>query len=113
MKHFVSILSVIGFLVVGCSSPLGDGTGSGGASVVVDGGAESGGGGAAVLDAAGPNDAGAVFSDAAQPPCTAGTLRPGNSTLMIPHGGVMRSYILHVPPQYDGRTRMPVVVDIP
>jgi polyhydroxybutyrate depolymerase len=89
----------------------GDGTG-GGAPGIVDAGAESGGGGANVVDAAGSNDAGAMSSDAAQPPCTAGTWKPGNSTLMIPHGGVMRSYILHVPPQYDGRMRMPLVIDM-
>jgi polyhydroxybutyrate depolymerase len=84
-------------------------TGSGGASGGAAGTAGSGGAG---VDAAPPSDAGAVSSDAAQAPCAAGTLRPGNSTLMIPHAGAMRSYILHVPPQYDGRTRMPVVVDM-
>jgi polyhydroxybutyrate depolymerase len=37
---------------------------------------------------------------------------PGQTTRMIMHAGAMRSYILHVPPQYDGKKRMPLVVDM-
>jgi polyhydroxybutyrate depolymerase len=42
----------------------------------------------------------------------AGTLKPGNTTLMIESGGARRSYIVHVPPVYDGKTRLPMVVDM-
>jgi polyhydroxybutyrate depolymerase len=39
-------------------------------------------------------------------------LKVGNTTVMIQSGGSMRSYILHVPPKYDGKTRMPLVIDM-
>ena len=81
---------------------------SSGASGMLDAGSD----GAEVVDAP-PSDSGAVSSDAAaQGPCTAGTLKPGDSTLMIQSGTMMRSYIMHVPPKYDGKTRMPLVVDM-
>jgi polyhydroxybutyrate depolymerase len=31
---------------------------------------------------------------------------------MIQSGGMMRSYILHVPTKYDGKTRLPLVIDM-
>jgi poly(3-hydroxybutyrate) depolymerase len=73
---------------------------------------DAGSDGAEAVDAP-PGDSGTVSSDAAaQGPCTAGTLKPGNTTVMIQSSGMMRSYILHVPPKYDGKTRMPLVVDM-
>jgi polyhydroxybutyrate depolymerase len=36
---------------------------------------------------------------------------PGDSNLTIDVGGMMRSYILHVPPGYDGKAPMPLVID--
>jgi len=84
--------------------------GSGGASAEVD--AATAGRGDTVADAAPPSDGGTVSSDAAQGPCAAGTLKPGNSTLMMSFGGDMRSYILHVPSKYDGKTRLPLVIDM-
>jgi polyhydroxybutyrate depolymerase len=48
----------------------------------------------------------------AQGPCNGNTLKPGNTTVMIQSGGQARSYILHVPPKYDGTTRLPLVVDM-
>ncbi len=54
-------------------------------------------------------------ADAAMPivqgPCTAGTLKAGNTNMTIQSGGAARTYILHVPPKYDGKTRMPMVFD--
>ncbi|HVR64989.1 MAG TPA: prolyl oligopeptidase family serine peptidase, partial [Polyangia bacterium] len=50
--------------------------------------------------------------DAAQGACTAGTLKPGTSTQTIAFGGGMRSYIIHVPPKYDGKTRAPLILDM-
>jgi polyhydroxybutyrate depolymerase len=70
------------------------------------------GSGGAAGDAAPASDSGPAPSDTAQGACTAGTLKPGNTNLTIPSGGAMRSYIVHVPPMYDGKTRMPLVVDM-
>jgi len=95
----------------GSTAPLGSGeAGSGGTSPVVDAGMDTGGGSAA--DAAPVVDSGPASSDAAvQGPCTGTTLKPGNTTVTIQSGGTMRSYILHVPPKYDGKTRMPLVMN--
>ncbi|MEA2697512.1 MAG: polyhydroxybutyrate depolymerase [Myxococcales bacterium] len=101
----------------GGAAPSGSGgSGSGGMGSGGDGsgGAGSGGvgSGGAVADVAPSSDSGSASSDAAQGPCTAGTLKVGNSTVMIQSGGSMRSYILHVPPKYDGKTRLPLVIDM-
>ncbi|HXI54767.1 MAG TPA: PHB depolymerase family esterase [Polyangia bacterium] len=92
----------------------GDGSGGAGGS-----GGNTGSGGAPI-DVAPKMDSGSDMgsdsapppSDVAQGPCTGGTLKVGNSTVMIPSGGTMRSYILHVPPKYDGKTRLPLVIDM-
>jgi polyhydroxybutyrate depolymerase len=81
-------------------------------------GASAGTGG--TQDAGPVSDAGSDAADATttatdagqQGPCTTGTLKPGNSTLTIQSSGMMRSYILHVPPKYDGKTRMPLVIEM-
>jgi len=80
-------------------------------------GASSGTGGTqdagAVSDAGGDAaDAAMTETGAAQGPCTTSTLKPGNSTLMIQSSGMARSYILHVPPKYDGKTRLPLVIEM-
>jgi polyhydroxybutyrate depolymerase len=51
-------------------------------------------------------------TDSGQGPCTGGTLKPGQTTVMIQSGGAMRSYVLHVPPKYDGKTRAPLLIDM-
>ena len=96
----------------GTSGGTGGGSGgTGGTSPVVDAGTANGGGSAG--DASPVVDSGPASSDAAmQGECTAGTLKPGNTTLMIQSGGAARSYILHVPPKYDGKTRLPLVIDM-
>ena len=38
-------------------------------------------------------------------------LIPGDSTRTLVHGGLTRSYLLHVPPSYDGATAVPLVLD--
>ncbi len=48
----------------------------------------------------------------AGPGDTGVALRPGDITMMLDHGGVARSYILHVPPGYDGQIAVPLVLDI-
>jgi polyhydroxybutyrate depolymerase len=103
----------------------GSATGSGGTGVPGTGGSgESPGTGGAMPGTGGTQDASAV-SDAAdatppvpgpdaaaQGPCTTNSLRPGQTTIMIQHGGMTRDYVLHVPPGYTGMSRMPVVVDM-
>jgi len=45
-------------------------------------------------------------------PCPApGELGPGDTTRTLSLGGVERSFLVHVPPGYDGNTRVPVVFD--
>jgi polyhydroxybutyrate depolymerase len=60
----------------------------------------------------GGGDATDATTTIAQGPCTGNTLKPGDSTLMMESGGQMRSYIMHVPPKYDGTTRLPLVIDM-
>jgi len=51
-------------------------------------------------------------SDAAAGPCTANTLRPGNTNVTIPYAGGNRTYIVHVPASYTGKTRVPLLIDM-
>jgi polyhydroxybutyrate depolymerase len=45
-------------------------------------------------------------------PCSASaTLEAGERTLTVDVDGVERSFLVHAPPNYDGTTRMPVVLD--
>jgi polyhydroxybutyrate depolymerase len=86
---------------------------------------------AAAQDSAAPRDAAAVpgdagteagsppqrdaATDAAIDPSTAsctGTLRAGDSTRNVNVDGMMRSYLLHVPANYDGQRRVPLLVDL-
>jgi len=74
-------------------------------------------------DAAGGADAGssdAPASDAATstgttgaspPTCPELALDPGDSAQTVLADGSMRSYLLHIPPGYTGRTPVPLVVD--
>ncbi len=56
------------------------------------------------LDDAGMNDAGATV-------CPSLVVPPGDTTHSVSVSGTMRSYVLHVPPTYDGTRPMPLVVD--
>jgi polyhydroxybutyrate depolymerase len=38
-------------------------------------------------------------------------IRPGDSNQTIMVGGMMRRYIMHIPPGYDGKTPMPLLID--
>jgi poly(3-hydroxybutyrate) depolymerase len=53
-------------------------------------------------------------ADAADPSegCGGGTLMPGESTKMLMSGGSMHVYVQHVPDKYDGKTPMPIVLDL-
>ena len=83
------------------------GTTGGTAGTAVSGASGSMGTSGASSGTGGTQEVGAM-----QGPCITNTLKPGNSTLMIPSGGAVRSYILHVPPKYDGKMRLPLVVDM-
>jgi polyhydroxybutyrate depolymerase len=72
-------------------------------------------GGPSTSGAGGGSAGGAGGSGPIQPvmqtcPATS-MLRPGESTQTIQIGGVMRSYILHVPASYTGQTPVPLVLD--
>ncbi len=41
-----------------------------------------------------------------------GALAPGDTTVTLSHDGVDRTYIVHVPASYTGRTPVPLVVDL-
>ncbi|MEA2697734.1 MAG: polyhydroxybutyrate depolymerase, partial [Myxococcales bacterium] len=44
--------------------------------------------------------------------CGNGSLKAGNTTVMLQFGGVAREYIVYVPTSYDGSQRVPLVLDI-
>jgi polyhydroxybutyrate depolymerase len=90
----------------------GGGMSGGGEAGALDAGPATGGGGSAAGGAPATDGGPAPLDAAAQGACTAGTLKPGNTTVMIQSGGAARSYILHVPSKYDGKTRLPLVIDM-
>lgn len=92
-------------------------TGGGGPS----GGAPSGGAPSAGGSGGSPSSAGAGAAGTAgraavggagnAPACTSSTLTKGNLNRTIDVGGTSRTYILHVPSNYAGTTRVPLVLD--
>ena len=50
----------------------------------------------------------AVFAQASSSMPT--IMRPGDHTLELTHHGLKRHYVVHVPPGYDGKTPVPVVI---
>jgi len=49
---------------------------------------------------------------APQPACAASRLARGDSEGALEHAGVRRSFLVHVPARYDGKTRVPLVIDM-
>ena len=106
----------------GSASPTSGGAGTGGnaggsggapeAGVVADAGSD------ALPPVSGPDaaepgpDAAEPGPDAAQSPCTGVGLSAGNSNLSIPFDGGTRTYVMHVPASYTGKTRVPLVIDM-
>lgn len=45
--------------------------------------------------------------------CQNSSLRPGDTTGSVMVGGTLRNYLLHVPPKYDGKTPLPLILDFP
>jgi polyhydroxybutyrate depolymerase len=100
-----------GGVAMGGSAPsAGGSTASGGASsggtMAVGGTAGTSGGGSV----AGAGNGGAGGGGVITCPATS-TLPKGETTQMLQVGGVSRSYILHVPAKYDGKSPAPLVVD--
>jgi polyhydroxybutyrate depolymerase len=63
------------------------------------------GAGDAGLDDASTDDAGTTVA------CPSLVVPPGNTTHTVSVNGTMRSFVLHVPPSYDGTSPVPLVVD--
>jgi polyhydroxybutyrate depolymerase len=81
--------------------------GTGGRAGSGGGAGGNGGGRGGTTGGAGSGTAGA---SGALCPSTA-TAAPGNVTKMVMSGSMNRSYVLHVPPSYTGKTPVPVVFD--
>ena len=65
--------------------------------------------GGPTLDAGG--DAGGGDGSTMPASCSSTVLPPGDTTRTVQVGSVARSYVLHVPATYDGKTPVPLVVD--
>jgi len=100
------------------------GAGSGGSSAATTGGAGTGGiaggdiaggttGGSAGRGAAGASSSGAAgMAGGGSVSCpTSVSIKAGDNTEMITSGGVARTYLVHAPPGYDGKTPVPVLFD--
>ena len=83
-------------------------TSTGGASTAGTSTASTSTGGAST---AGTSTTGEGGSGNAGDDCPELVLEPGDSNRNVRVDGQMRSYTLHVPPGYDGRTRVPLVLD--
>jgi polyhydroxybutyrate depolymerase len=66
-------------------------------------------GASAGMAAAGTSGAGGLGGAAACP--SGATAKSGETTETIMVGGMSRTYVLHIPPSYDGKTAMPVIFD--
>jgi polyhydroxybutyrate depolymerase len=54
----------------------------------------------------------ALGSPAAAAPCATNCLAPGDYTIVATAGGLPRSYLVHVPASYTGRTSVPLLLDL-
>ncbi len=88
----------------------GSSSGSGGASAGAGGAAGTANGGSATAGAGGT--AGGGGGGAAEPCTPARPRATGNSTVTLKSGGMDRTYLLHIPPGYDGTKPLPLVFDI-
>lgn len=88
-----------------------DGSGSSTASGGAPGNVSTGGDTSTVTGGA-PSTGGADGTGGSEPiTCPDTPLAPGDTTRTIQIGGNNRSYVLHVPPNYDGSSPVPLVVD--
>lgn len=56
--------------------------------------------------------AGALALPAQAAPCVSNCLRPGDYTIATVSGGLLRSYLVHVPASYTGNTAVPLLLDL-
>ena len=62
-------------------------------------------------DSSNPADGGTTDGSAASPGCQNDPLPPGDTSRTVQVGSVSRTYVLHVPPAFDGSRPRPLVVD--
>lgn len=72
--------------------------------------AAAGASGASAAGVAGAESASSSEPEPAACPADS-SIAPGDTNLTIEVGGMQRRYILHVPPGYDGKTPMPMLID--
>ncbi|RYZ07635.1 MAG: hypothetical protein EOO73_11705 [Myxococcales bacterium] len=85
------------------------GSSAGGAA----GGVGSGGGGSGSAGASGTAGSGGGGGGSAMGACSPARAHAmGTSTVNLQSGGMSRSYLLHVPPGYDGEKPLPLVLDV-
>src|SRR4051812_11229901 len=60
-------------------------------------------------DASNPADGGTTDGSAASPGCQSDPLSPGDTSRTVQVGSVSRTYVLHVPPAFDGKKPAPLV----
>ena len=88
----------------------GESDGGSAGSVGGNGSTGSGGRAGSAGDAGSAASAGGGAGGAA-PTCPVAIIPPGDSTQTVLVDGMTRSYVLHVPPSYEGRNAVPLVVD--
>ncbi|HKU43154.1 MAG TPA: PHB depolymerase family esterase [Polyangiales bacterium] len=97
----------------GAAGTLATSAGSGGAAGANDAPPPPAAGSAGTTAGAGGMAAPASTGDAdPSPGCNGGTLMPGESMQMLQSGGAARVYVQHVPAKYDGKTPLPLVLDL-
>jgi len=62
-------------------------------------------------DGSSPADGGTADGSAASAGCQNDPLPPGDTSRVVQVGSVSRTYVLHVPPAFDGKKPAPLVVD--
>jgi len=85
--------------------------GSSGAGTAGSPGGASGGGGVAGGGSSGTAGGSGSAGSGGTSACPSPALEPGDTTRTLLVDGTNRSYLLHVPPAYDGSNRVPLVVD--
>jgi poly(3-hydroxybutyrate) depolymerase len=101
MKASLSGARLLALAAVGCG-PMAAGVGDAG---------DGAGGGSSDAQGDGVSEAGAAEAGTLKG-CGGGSLRPGDTAITLPHDGVDRAYIVHVPASYDGGHAVPLVLDL-
>jgi polyhydroxybutyrate depolymerase len=109
MKASLSGALLVALAAGGCGTvTAGSASDASGADVIADAGS----GGISDAPGSGASDAGGSEAGPENGCDGGGSLRPGDTTVTLPHDGVDREYIVHVPASYDGGRAVPLVLDI-